>query len=121
MWVSRREFNELLEAHNESVENQNVWNAEADDKVDTLTRQMKCKCENYEVLSEGVYSSSGEFVDGRLWWVGGDWRIVYSKKCLDCGWTTTYDTEEEALADKQELLDKQIDALKEQKKALKKK
>jgi spore maturation protein CgeB len=120
MWVSRKEFDELARKHKALVNNtaEAVKMAEvALDKVDTLTKQMKCKCENYEVMAscrDTEWTWSGVYIDNVL-------AAHYNKVCKDCGFTFTYDTEEEALADKESLLQKQVKGLQGKIKQLKRK
>jgi hypothetical protein len=120
MWVSRKEFDELARKHKALVSNTAaaVKMAEvAQDKVDTLTKQMRCSCENYEVMAScrgTEWTWCGVHIDNVL-------AVHYNKHCLDCGWTTTYDTEGEALADKESLLQKQVKGLQGQIKQLKRK
>jgi chaperonin cofactor prefoldin len=121
MWVSRKEFdelrNELVQAHNDFVKLYDEGYDKLESKIDTLTKQMKCSCENYEVMvscrgAEWIWS--GKHVDNVL-------AVHYNKVCKDCGFTFTYDTEGEALADKESLLQKQVKGLQGQIKQLKKK
>lgn len=120
MWVSRKEFDEYKSIIKEAARRANnaVRTAiVAEERIDTLTKQIKCKCENYEVMAscrgtEWVWG--GRHIDNVL-------AVHYNKVCKDCGWTTTYDTEKEALADKESLLQKQVKGLQSQIKQLKKK
>lgn len=78
--------------------------------IDTPEKQWRCNHKNFEVMWH-------TFAAAKPW----SFSVVeyQTKQCKDCGLETKYETEEEAIADKQILLDRQIAELKEQKKNLK--
>jgi hypothetical protein len=88
--------------------------------VATLTKQMQCKCENYEVkmgIRDITWVWSGKPISEQE----RSFSPHFSKHCLDCDKTTAYATEEEALVDKESLLQKQIKGLQGELKQLRKK
>ena len=114
MFISKKEFRALVDkvaGMEEGIRSLHSY-------VDTVKKQMRCSCDNFEVVENPTITyilTSDSLGISRL-----KEKKVFEKVCKDCGFTTKYDTEEEAVEDQQALLDRQIDELKEKKKILKK-
>ena len=122
MLVSKKDFISLCNSVSELASRHNTSRDLIDTlycKVGVLEKQLKCKHENFDVLE--CHNSWIVKLSGWVCSTEDTVETLYKKTCKACGFETYYDTEEEALADKQILLDRQIDALKEQKKSLNKK